>query len=58
VVLASVFFGALVNGSLAMQISTGVPVALVQAIQGVTLIFLLTAEVMTRYRIRRVGADV
>lgn len=58
VVLASIFFGALVNGSLAMQISTGVPVALVQAIQGVTLIFLLTAEVMTRYRIRRVGADV
>jgi ABC-type uncharacterized transport system permease subunit len=58
VVLAAVFFGALVNGSLAMQITTGVPVALVHAIQGVTLIFLLSAEVLTRYRIRRVGADV
>jgi len=58
VVLAAIFFGALVNGSLAMQIATGVPVALVHAIQGVTLIFLLTAEVMTRYQIRRVGTDV
>jgi simple sugar transport system permease protein len=57
VVIAAIFFGALVNGSLAMQIATGVPVALVQAIQGVTLIFLLTAEVLTRYRIRRVGAN-
>jgi len=56
VVVAAIFFGALVNGSLAMQIATGVPVALVQAIQGVTLIFLLTAEVLTHYRIRRVGA--
>jgi len=58
VVLAAIFFGALVNGSLAMQIATGVPVALVHAIQGVTLIFLLTAEVMTRYQIRWVGTDV
>jgi simple sugar transport system permease protein len=57
VLIAAIFFGALVNGSLAMQISTGVPVALVQAIQGVTLILLLTAEVLTRYRIRKVGAD-
>lgn len=57
VILAAIFFGALVNGALAMQITTGVPVALVNAIQGITLIFLLTAEVLSRYRIRRVGAD-
>jgi ABC-type uncharacterized transport system permease subunit len=58
VIIASIFFGALVNGSLAMQIATGVPVALVGAIQGITLIFLLTAEVLARYRIRRVGSNV
>jgi simple sugar transport system permease protein len=58
VVLAAIFFGALVNGALAMQIATGVPVALVNAIQGITLIFLLTADVLARYQIRRVGADV
>ncbi len=58
VVLAAIFFGALVNGALAMQIATGVPVALVHAIQGITLIFLLAADVLARYQVRRVGLDV
>jgi general nucleoside transport system permease protein len=52
-VLAAILFGALVNGSTAMQISAGVPVALVYAIQGLTLIFVLGASVLSRYRIRR-----
>jgi simple sugar transport system permease protein len=51
VVLAAIFFGALVNGALAMQITTGVPVALVSAIQGITLICLLAADVLPRYRL-------
>ena len=52
-VFAAILFGALVNGSTAMQISTGVPVALVYAIQGLTLIFVLGADVLSRYRLRR-----
>jgi simple sugar transport system permease protein len=58
VIIAAIFFGALVNGGLAMQIATGVPVALINTIQGLTLMFLLTADVMARYRIRRVYTDV
>lgn len=57
VILAAIFFGALVNGALGMQIATGVPVALVQAIQGITLLFLLTADVLARYRLTRISAD-
>lgn len=55
VAVAAVFFGALVNGSTHMQIFTGVPVALVQSLQGIVLIFLLMSDVLTRYRIRRVS---
>lgn len=57
-VLAAIFFGALTNGSSSMQIATGVPVALIGAIQGITLIFLLVARVLPRYRIRRTSGDV
>ena len=55
VILASIFFGALVNGSTNMQIFTGVPVALVQSLQGIVLIFLLMSDVLTRYRFRRIS---
>jgi simple sugar transport system permease protein len=55
VILAAIFFGALVTGASTMQIAVNVPVAIAQAIQGVTLIFLLIADVLSRYRIRRVG---
>lgn len=53
VILAAVFFGALVNGSTGMQIVTGVPVALVYAVQGLTLIFVLAADTFSRYQLRR-----
>lgn len=52
VVIAAIAFGALVNGSTAMQILTGIPAALVDVIQGITLIFVLIAAVAVRYRIR------
>lgn len=52
VVLAAVLFGALVNGSTAMQVFTGVPSALVQITQAIVLIFLLVTEVAARYRVR------
>lgn len=54
VIVAAIFFGGLVTGVTRMQIVTKVPVALVYAIQGIVLLFLLTAEVAARYRIRRV----
>jgi simple sugar transport system permease protein len=53
VILAAVFFGALINGSTGMQIFTGVPVALVFSVQGIVLIFLLATEAITRYRLER-----
>jgi general nucleoside transport system permease protein len=54
VILAAIFFGALVNGSTAMQILAEVPVALVYSVQGIVLIFIVSADMLTRYRIRRV----
>lgn len=54
VILAAVFFGALINGATAMQIFTGVPAALVSSVQGVVLVFVLAAEALTHYRIVRV----
>jgi ABC-type uncharacterized transport system permease subunit len=53
-VLAAVFFGALVNGATRIQIDTGVPVALIDAIQGVVLLFLLASDALSHYRIRRI----
>ncbi len=53
VVLAAVLFGALVNGSSRMQIVTGVPVALVYAIQSVVILFLMAADGLSRYQLRR-----
>lgn len=54
VVIAAIFFGALVNGSTSMQIITGVPVALVYCVEAVVLIFVLSADIISRYRIRRI----
>lgn len=54
VVLASLFFGGLVNGSVRMQIITGVPVAVVYVIQAIVLLFLLTADVFSKYQVRKV----
>jgi len=58
VVLAAFFFGASVTGTSAMQIATGVPVAINQAIQGIILIFLLITDVLVRYRLRRIEVHV
>jgi simple sugar transport system permease protein len=50
---AGILFGALINGSAQMRIATGVPTALTYAIQAIVLLFLLSAQVLSRYRIRR-----
>jgi simple sugar transport system permease protein len=54
VIPAAILFGALINGSAQMRIATGVPTALTSAIQAIVLLSLLTAQVLTRYRVRRV----
>lgn len=51
---AGILFGALINGSAQMRIATGVPTAITYAIQAIVLLFLLSAQVLARYRIRRV----
>ena len=53
VIIASIFFGALINGSNRMQIYTGMPTALVYAMQAIVLLSLLSFQVLTNYRIRR-----
>jgi general nucleoside transport system permease protein len=53
VVVAALFMGALWNGSLAMQIASGVPIALAFVIRGVVLVALLAAETITQVQIRR-----
>jgi simple sugar transport system permease protein len=54
VILAAFFFGAMVVGMEAMQRTIGTPFALVLAIEGLVVLFMLSGEVLTRYRIRRV----
>ena len=54
VIVAAIAFGALVNGSTAMQYQTGIPKALVLVIEGTTLALVLIASVASRYRVRRV----
>ncbi len=54
VIVAAIAFGALVNGSTAMQVETGIPKALVFVIEGTALALVLIAAVVSRYRIRRV----
>jgi len=57
VILAAIFMGGLINGSNAMQIFSNVPTALVYAMQAIVLICLLTFQVLTNYRIKKVKVD-
>ena len=54
VILSSIFFGGLINGSVAMKIHTGVPIALVESIQGILMFVLLSAQTMVQFRVRRI----
>ncbi len=56
VIVAAVLFGGLVNGGIRMQIFTGVPTAMISAIESIILLFFLTSAVLTRYKIKRVRA--
>lgn len=54
-ILSSIFFGGLLNGSTAMKIYTGVPIALVESIQGILMFVLLATQALIQFKIRRVG---
>jgi simple sugar transport system permease protein len=53
VVIAGLLFGALLNGATLMQIKTGVPSALIYAIEAIILMFFLIAWAVSRFRLRR-----
>lgn len=53
-IITAVFFGGLINGSVKLVTSIGIPTALIFAIQAIILIFILAARVLTRYRVRRI----
>lgn len=54
VVIAALLFGALVNGATFMQIKTGVPSALIYAIEAIILLFYLAGWAASSFRLRRV----
>jgi simple sugar transport system permease protein len=53
-IVTAIFFGGLINGSVKLVTSVGIPTALIFAMQAIILLFILAARVLTRYRIRRV----
>jgi len=53
IVAAAILFGALLNGATLMQIETGVPSALIYAVQAILLLFFLAGWAMCGYRLRR-----
>lgn len=57
VVVAAIVTGAVTNGATTMQLSTGVPAALVDVLTGLTLVMVLVASVAVNYRIRKVAVD-
>jgi simple sugar transport system permease protein len=56
VVIAAILFGALVNGATFMQIKTGVPSALIYAIEAILLLFYLAGWAASSFRLRRIRA--
>ncbi len=55
VVAAAILFGALVNGATFMQIKTGVPSALIYAIEAIILLFYLGGWAASGLRLRRIA---
>lgn len=54
VVAAAILFGALVNGATFMQIKTGVPSALIYAIEAILLLFYLAGWAASSFRLKRI----
>jgi simple sugar transport system permease protein len=55
VVFSAFFVGALINGSYNMETVTGIPNALIDSIQGIILVSVISAQVISTYQIRRVS---
>ncbi|QIE42640.1 ABC transporter permease [Rhodobacteraceae bacterium SC52] len=51
VIFVAILFGGFVNGGIKLQVATGVPSTMTDAIQAIILIFFLTAAVLARYKI-------
>jgi ABC-type uncharacterized transport system permease subunit len=56
VVIAAILFGALVNGATFMQIKTGVPSALIYAIEAIILLFYLAGWAASSFTLKRIGS--
>ncbi len=56
VVVAAIIAGALTNGATTMQLTTGVPAALVDVLKGLTLVLVLLGAVVVNYRLRRTAS--
>ncbi|MFZ5678049.1 MAG: ABC transporter permease [Pseudomonadota bacterium] len=54
VVFAAILFGALVNGATFMQIKTGVPSALIYAIEAILLLFYLAGWAASSFKLKRI----
>lgn len=54
VIPVAIFFGGLSNGATRMQVLTGVPTALISAVEAIMMLFLLIAQVFSNYEIKRV----
>lgn len=55
VVFAALLFGALVNGATFMQIKTGVPSALIYAIEAILLLFYLAGWAASSFKLKRIA---
>jgi simple sugar transport system permease protein len=51
VLLAALFFAVLFVGGSSMEVALGVPAALVEIVQALVILFLITAEFFKRYRV-------
>lgn len=54
VIPTAILFGGLLNGSVRLQVVTGVPNALIDVIQATVLLLVLMARVITTYQVRRI----
>jgi simple sugar transport system permease protein len=57
VIPSAVFFGGMLNGSNRMQIATGIPTAVIYAIQAIILLLFLGAQAIVNYRIQVIRHD-
>jgi simple sugar transport system permease protein len=55
VLISGCFIGSLANGAYNMEATTGIPSALIDSLQGIILICVISAEIVSKYRIRKVA---